>query len=181
MGVPTFYTRLLEHSGPLPARSDKSTCACSSPALLAVDAHATLGGEKTAIAPNANGMTETNMITSNPYDGERRPGAVGFALPGVGVRIADLESGAPVQAGEIGVIEVKGPDVFAGYSADAGEDEEEFRADGYSITGDWSMLTTTATSTLSGGAIRTCRAVPAYCWWRWPPCWWRWRADIRVR
>ena len=82
------------------------------------------------------GMTETNMITSNPYDGERRPGAVGFALPGVSVRIADLESGAPVQAGEIGGIEVKGPNVFAGYWRMPEKTAQEFRADGYFITGD---------------------------------------------
>ena len=82
------------------------------------------------------GMTETNMITSNPYDGERRPGAVGFALPEVSVRIADLESGAPVQAGEIGVIEVKGPNVFAGYWRMPEKTKQEFRADGYFITGD---------------------------------------------
>ena len=81
-------------------------------------------------------MTETNMITSNPYDGERRPGAVGFALPGVSVRIADFESGAPVQAGEIGVIEVKGPNVFAGYWRMPEKTSQEFRADGHFITGD---------------------------------------------
>ena len=81
-------------------------------------------------------MTETNMITSNPFDGERRPGAVGFPLPEVSVRIADLESGAPVQAGEIGVIEVKGPNVFAGYWRMPEKTAQEFRADGYFITGD---------------------------------------------
>ena len=73
------------------------------------------------------GMTETNMITSNPYDGERRPGTVGFALPGVSVRIADPESGAPVRAGEIGVIEVKGPNVFAGYWRMPEKTAQEFR------------------------------------------------------
>jgi malonyl-CoA/methylmalonyl-CoA synthetase len=81
-------------------------------------------------------MTETNMITSNPYDGERRPGAVGFALPEVSVRIADLETGAPVQTGEIGVIEVRGPNVFAGYWRMPEKTAQEFRADGYFITGD---------------------------------------------
>ena len=60
------------------------------------------------------GMTETTIITSNPYDGERRAGAVGFALPGVDVRIRD-DSGEIVPSGEIGVIEIKGPNVFRGY------------------------------------------------------------------
>jgi malonyl-CoA/methylmalonyl-CoA synthetase len=82
------------------------------------------------------GMTETNMITSNPYDGERRAGTVGFALPGVSVRIADPESGAPLQASEIGIIEVKGPNVFSGYWRMPEKTAQEFRPDGYFITGD---------------------------------------------
>ena len=82
------------------------------------------------------GMTETNMITSNPYDAERRPGTVGFALPGVSVRIAHPDDGAPVRAGEVGVIEVKGPNVFAGYWRMPEKTAQEFRADGYFITGD---------------------------------------------
>ena len=81
-------------------------------------------------------MTETNMITSNPYDGERRPGTVGFPLPGVSVRIAEPESGAPLPAGEVGVIEVKGPNVFEGYWRMPEKTAEEFRPDGYFITGD---------------------------------------------
>ena len=60
-------------------------------------------------------MTETNMNTSNPYDGERVPGAVGHALPGVAVRVTDPETGKVVAADTIGMIEVKGPNVFKGY------------------------------------------------------------------
>ncbi|MCG8443793.1 MAG: AMP-binding protein, partial [Caulobacterales bacterium] len=86
------------------------------------------------------GMTETNMITSNPYDGERRPGTVGFPLPGVATRIADADTGAPTPAGEIGVIEVKGPNVFAGYWRMPDKTAEEFRADGYFKTGDLARL-----------------------------------------
>jgi len=82
------------------------------------------------------GMTETNMITSNPYDGERRAGTVGFALPGVSVRISEAETGAPVPSGEIGVIEVKGPNVFRGYWRMPEKTAQEFRPDGYFITGD---------------------------------------------
>ena len=81
-------------------------------------------------------MTETNMITSNPYDGERRAGTVGFPLPGVSVRIARPESGAPVAPGEIGVIEVKGPNVFSGYWRMPEKTAQEFRPDGFFITGD---------------------------------------------
>jgi malonyl-CoA/methylmalonyl-CoA synthetase len=136
MGVPTFYTRLLDHSG-----LDRDTCAnmrlfVSGSAPLLAETHAAWRARTGFSILERYGMTETNMITSNPYDGERRPGAVGFALPGVSVRIADLESGAPVQDGEIGVIEVEGPNVFTGYWRMPEKTKQEFRADGYFITGD---------------------------------------------
>jgi malonyl-CoA/methylmalonyl-CoA synthetase len=136
MGVPTFYTRLLDHSG-----LDRDSCAnmrlfVSGSAPLLAETHLAWR-ERTGFAIlERYGMTETNMIASNPYDGERRPGSVGFPLPEVSVRIADLESGAPVQAGEIGVIEVKGPNVFAGYWRRPEKTAQEFRADGYFVTGD---------------------------------------------
>ena len=136
MGVPTFYTRLLDHPG-----LDRQACAnmrlfVSGSAPLLADTHAAWR-ERTGFAIlERYGMTETNMITSNPYDGERRPGTVGFALPGVSVRIAEPDSGAPIGAGEVGVIEVKGPNVFAGYWRMPEKTAQEFRADGYFITGD---------------------------------------------
>ncbi|MCB0057057.1 MAG: AMP-binding protein, partial [Caldilineaceae bacterium] len=82
------------------------------------------------------GMTETGMNTSNPYDGERVPGAVGFPLPGVSLRITDPESGRELGPGEIGMIEVRGPNVFKGYWRMPEKTEAEFRDDGYFITGD---------------------------------------------
>ena len=82
------------------------------------------------------GMTETGMNTSNPYDGERRAGAVGFPLPGVKARICDGETGEPVTPGEIGILEVSGPNVFSGYWRMPEKTEEEFRPDGFFITGD---------------------------------------------
>ena len=82
------------------------------------------------------GMTETGMITSNPYGGERRAGSVGFPLPGVSLRIADPPSGRPLPQGEIGVIEVKGPNVFKGYWRQPDMTAAEFRHDGFFITGD---------------------------------------------
>jgi malonyl-CoA/methylmalonyl-CoA synthetase len=81
-------------------------------------------------------MTETNMIASNPYEGARKPGAVGFALPGVSLRVAGAETGAPLADGEIGGVEVKGPNVFKGYWRMPEKTAAEFRADGYFITGD---------------------------------------------
>jgi malonyl-CoA/methylmalonyl-CoA synthetase len=136
MGVPTFYTRLLDHPG-----LSREACAnmrlfVSGSAPLLAETHAAWRKRTGFAILERYGMTETNMITSNPYDGERRAGTVGFALPGVGVRIADLESGAPIPAGEVGVIEVKGPNVFSGYWRMPEKTAQEFRADGYFITGD---------------------------------------------
>ena len=81
-------------------------------------------------------MTETNMNTSNPYDGERVPGAVGFPLPGVSVRVTDPETGAAFEKDTIGMIEVKGPNVFKGYWRMPEKTKSEFRDDGFFITGD---------------------------------------------
>jgi malonyl-CoA/methylmalonyl-CoA synthetase len=83
-------------------------------------------------------MSETIMLTSNPYrpeDGERRGGTVGFPLPGVGVRVRG-EDGSELPAGEIGAIEVKGPNVFKGYWRMPEKTREEFTADGWFKTGD---------------------------------------------
>ncbi|MGO9420834.1 malonate--CoA ligase [Roseiarcus sp.] len=136
MGVPTFYTRLLDHPG-----LTREACAgmrlfISGSAPLLAETHAAWR-ERTGFAIlERYGMTETNMITSNPYDGERRAGTVGFPLPGVSVRISEAETGAPVPAGEIGVIEVKGPNVFRGYWRMPEKTAQEFRPDGFLITGD---------------------------------------------
>ncbi len=140
MGVPTFYTRLLDHSG-----LDRRVCAnmrlfVSGSAPLLAETHAAWRARTGFAILERYGMTETNMITSNPYDGERRPGTVGFALPEVSVRIADAESGAPIRQGEIGIIEVKGPNVFAGYWRMPEKTAQEFRADGYFITGDLAQV-----------------------------------------
>jgi malonyl-CoA/methylmalonyl-CoA synthetase len=82
------------------------------------------------------GMTETNMTTSNPYDGDRVPGTVGFPLPEISVRITDPETGAALGADEIGMIEVKGPNVFKGYWRNPEKTKSEFRDDGFFMTGD---------------------------------------------
>jgi malonyl-CoA/methylmalonyl-CoA synthetase len=80
-------------------------------------------------------MTETNMNTSNPYDGERRAGTVGFPLPGVELKITD-PGRRDLPQGEIGVIEVRGPNVFKGYWQMPDKTAAELRADGFFITGD---------------------------------------------
>jgi malonyl-CoA/methylmalonyl-CoA synthetase len=86
------------------------------------------------------GMTETNMLTSNPYDGARRAGTVGKPLPGVELRITDPETGAVLDAGAIGMIEVRGPNVFKGYWQMPEKTAAEFRADGFFITGDLGVI-----------------------------------------
>jgi malonyl-CoA/methylmalonyl-CoA synthetase len=140
MGVPTFYVRLLDHPGlTREACANMRLFVSGSAPLLAETHHA--WRERTGFSIlERYGMTETNMITSNPYDGERRPGTVGFALPGVNVRIANPDDGAPVRASEVGVIEVKGPNVFAGYWRMPEKTAQEFRADGFFITGDLALI-----------------------------------------
>ncbi len=134
MGVPTFYTRLLEQPGLAQAARNMRLFISGSAPLLdethrrwqAVTGHAIL---------ERYGMTETNMTTSNPHDGERRPGTVGFALPGVEIRVCD-DNGVELPQGEIGVLEVRGPNLFSGYWKMPEKTAEEMRDDGFFITGD---------------------------------------------
>ncbi len=136
MGVPTFYTRLLDHPGLTHGSCANMRLFVSGSAPLLAETHVAWR-ERTGFAIlERYGMTETNMITSNPYEGERRPGTVGFPLPGVSVRISEPDSGALVAQGEIGVIEVKGPNVFRGYWRMPEKTAQEFRPDGFFITGD---------------------------------------------
>ena len=81
------------------------------------------------------GMTETNMNTSNPYNGERRAGTVGLPLPGIEVRVCD-GAGDPLPSGQIGMVEVRGPNVSQGYWQMPEKTKEELRENGFFITGD---------------------------------------------
>jgi len=135
MGVPTFYTRLLSDD-----RFTKELCTnmrlfISGSAPLLAETHIEFEQRTGHRILERYGMTEAGMVTSNPYDGERKAGTVGFALPGVEARIAD-ESGTILKAGDIGVLEIKGPNVFKGYRNMPEKTAEEFRADGFFITGD---------------------------------------------
>jgi malonyl-CoA/methylmalonyl-CoA synthetase len=136
MGVPTFYTRLLQN----PALTKESTghmrLFVSGSAPLLADTHREWFARTGHAVLERYGMTETNMNTSNPYDGERVPGAVGHALPGVSVRVTDPETGKPLGSETIGMIEVKGPNVFKGYWRMPEKTRSEFRDDGFFITGD---------------------------------------------
>jgi malonyl-CoA/methylmalonyl-CoA synthetase len=136
MGVPTFYTRLLQN----PALSKETTghmrLFISGSAPLLADTHREWAARTGHAVLERYGMTETNMNTSNPYDGERVPGAVGHPLPGVSVRVTDPETGKEIARDSIGMIEVRGPNVFKGYWRMPEKTKTEFRDDGFFITGD---------------------------------------------
>lgn len=140
MGVPTFYTRLLNDLRFTRDLVGHMRLFVSGSAPLLAETHLqfeTVTGHRIL---ERYGMTETNMNTSNPYDGERRAGTVGKALPGVDVKVTDPATGATLPAGEIGLIEVRGPNVFAGYWQMPEKTAEELRADGFFITGDLGVL-----------------------------------------
>jgi malonyl-CoA/methylmalonyl-CoA synthetase len=135
MGVPTFYTRLLAHLGINAGSTAHMRLFVSGSAPLLAETHQQWRERTGHAILERYGMTETNMIASNPYDGPRKPGAVGFALPDVSLRIA-ADNGAALPDGDIGVVEVKGPNVFKGYWRMPEKTAAEFRPDGYFITGD---------------------------------------------
>ncbi len=142
MGVPTFYTRLLDQPGLDRQAAAGMRLFVSGSAPLLADTHRAFRERTGHAILERYGMTETGMNTSNPYEGERRPGTVGPALPGVELRITDPETGKPLPGGEIGMIEVRGPNVFKGYWRMPDKTAAEFRADGFFITGDLGLIDT---------------------------------------
>jgi malonyl-CoA/methylmalonyl-CoA synthetase len=140
MGVPTFYTRLLQQKTLSHENTAHMRLFISGSAPLLEETRRAWQERTGHKILERYGMTETNMITSNPYEGERRAGAVGFPLPGVSLRVADPESGVVLGQGEIGVIEVTGPNVFAGYWHSPEKTAQEFRSDGFFITGDLGQI-----------------------------------------
>src|SRR5450432_2003912 len=136
MGVPTFYTRLLQSPALTREATKHMRLFVSGSAPLLADTHREWFARTGHAVLERYGMTETNMNTSNPYDGERVAGAVGHALPGVTVRVTDPETGKELARETIGMIEVKGPNVFKGYWRMPEKTKSEFRDDGFFITGD---------------------------------------------
>jgi malonyl-CoA/methylmalonyl-CoA synthetase len=139
MGVPTHYTRLLERPELTPELTAHMRLFTAGSAPLLAATHEAFEARTGHKILERYGMTETGMITSNPYDGERVPGTVGYPLPGVSVRVTDKQ-GRTLPAGEIGMVEVKGPNVFKGYWQRPEKTAEEFRTDGYFMTGDQGVL-----------------------------------------
>ncbi len=140
MGVPTFYTRLLRQPGLTPEATAGMRLFVSGSAPLLTETHDAWKARTGHAILERYGMTETNMNTSNPYDGDRRPGTVGFPLPGIELRVADPETGVPLGPEQIGVVEVRGPNVFAGYWRQPEKTADDFRPDGWFITGDLATI-----------------------------------------
>lgn len=136
MGVPTFYVRLLQQAGLTKDATKHMRVFISGSAPLLADTHREWTARTGHGILERYGMTETNMNTSNPYDGDRVPGAVGHPLPGVSARITDPDTGKELGRETIGMIEVKGPNVFQGYWRMPEKTKAEFRDDGFFITGD---------------------------------------------
>ncbi|RLK07942.1 malonate--CoA ligase [Ruegeria conchae] len=136
MGVPTFYTRLLAHDGFTDEITENMRLFISGSAPLLAETHVAFETRTGHRILERYGMTETNMNTSNPYSGERRAGTVGMALPGTEVIVTNPETGEPLPQGEIGMIEVRGPNVFQGYWQMPEKTAEELRENGFFITGD---------------------------------------------
>jgi len=136
MGVPTFYTRLLADKRFGHEISKHMRLFVSGSAPLLAETHVQFEQRTGHRILERYGMTETNMNTSNPYDGERRAGTVGFALPGVELKITETSTGETLPDGEIGQIEVRGANVFMGYWQMPEKTKEELRSDGFFISGD---------------------------------------------
>lgn len=140
MGVPTFYTRLLKHPGFTADLAAHMRLFISGSAPLLAETHSAFKARTGQAILERYGMTETNMNTSNPYDGARRAGTVGHPLPGVELRVTDPDSGTALPDGRIGMIEVRGPNVFQGYWEMPEKTAAELRSDGFFITGDLGLI-----------------------------------------
>ena len=136
MGVPTFYVRLLQDD-----RLDRNATArmrlfISGSAPLLAETHREWQARTGHAILERYGMTETNMNASNPYEGDRIAGTVGMPLPGVEIIVSDPDTGADLPQGQIGMIEVRGPNVFKGYWQMPEKTAAELRDNGFFITGD---------------------------------------------
>jgi malonyl-CoA/methylmalonyl-CoA synthetase len=147
MGVPTLYTRMLAEPSLTPAAARHMRLFISGSAPLLIETFNDWQTRTGHTILERYGMSETIMLTSNPYradaryDGqtERRGATVGFPLPGVSLRVQD-DAGQNLGAGEVGGIQVKGPNVFSGYWRMPEKTAEEFTADGYFKTGDVGLV-----------------------------------------
>jgi len=149
--VPTFYVRLAAHDGLSREAAANMRLFVSGSAPLLESTFADFETKTGQRILERYGMTEAGMICSNPYDGNRVPGTVGFALPGIAARVAD-DSGREVPRGEPGVLEIMGPNLFQGYWRKPDKTAEEMRADGFFITGDIAVMDDKGRVTITGRA-----------------------------
>ena len=149
MGVPTFYTRLLSDSRFNHSLTEHMRLFISGSAPLLATTHKEFEDRTSKKILERYGMTETNMCTSNPYDNNRVAGTVGLPLPGIQLRIAD-DKGNEVEQGQIGIIELKGENVFKGYWQMPDKTSESFREDGFFITGDMAKVDNNGYITIVG-------------------------------
>jgi malonyl-CoA/methylmalonyl-CoA synthetase len=140
MGVPTFYTRLLSDTRFTKDLTAHMRLFVSGSAPLLAETHVEFEKRTGHRILERYGMTETNMNTSNPFDGERRAGTVGLPLPGVEVKVTDPNTGEALPNGEIGILEVRGDNVFLGYWQMPEKTADELRENRFFITGDIGMI-----------------------------------------
>ncbi len=139
MGVPTYYTRLLNEPGFTAEVAKDVRVFISGSAPLLEETFVEFESRTGHRILERYGMTETSMNTSNPLHGERKPGTVGPPLPGVQVRVVD-DSGSELPVDEVGDLQVRGPNVFAGYWQMPDKTSEDFTEDGYFNTGDMGRI-----------------------------------------
>jgi malonyl-CoA/methylmalonyl-CoA synthetase len=136
MGVPTFYSRLLNEPNFTKSVTENMRLFVSGSAPLPTETHEAFESRTGHRILERYGMTETNMNTSNPYNAERRAGTVGFPLPGIELRIIDEITEELLFQGEIGMIEIRGPNVFQGYWNMPEKTAADLRENEFFITGD---------------------------------------------
>jgi malonyl-CoA/methylmalonyl-CoA synthetase len=152
MGVPTFYTRLLASPAFTKQQCRSMRLFISGSAPLLAETHREFEARTGHRILERYGMTEAGMITSNPYAQEGRiAGSVGYALPDIDLRVA-ADDGRVLPPGEVGVLETRGPNLFKGYWRNPEKTKEEFRSDGYFITGDLSTMEPDGRVTIVGRA-----------------------------
>jgi malonyl-CoA/methylmalonyl-CoA synthetase len=139
MGVPTFYTRLLAEPAFTPAVAPRVRLFVSGSAPLLPETFRQFAARMGQPILERYGMSEAGIITSNPLAGERKAGTVGLPLRDVEVRVADAEDRA-LAVGEIGGIQIRGPNVFRGYWRMPGKTQEAFTPDGWFRTGDVGVI-----------------------------------------
>ncbi len=149
MGVPTFYSRLLAEPGFGSADCQSIRLFVSGSAPLTEAVFEEFEARTGHLILERYGMTEAGMITSNPLRGERVAGTVGFRLPHVEVRVV-TESGSELPAGEVGTLEIRGPNLFPGYWGLPEKTAEEMRGDGFFVTGDLASVDGEGRVTLVG-------------------------------